>query len=239
MSSRSNRRVRVWVAALGLTLVAAVAAPGAVAASGPPAAPPAATWSHNPASPLGPQFWSSLDPAWAACVNPDGQSPVVVNSADEKMDLPVLQANYARTPLVVENTGHVVEVPQPDDDGGTLAIGAAPGTVTYHLQQWHIHAPAEHLVNGHRADLEIHLVHSDGNGHTAVLAVFADIVAGQHGKGSAWRARCWAGGGPGYSSWSSWTGRSRWPPRSLCRSSRSSSWTRPRPPPGFDRRSWR
>ena len=73
----------------------------------------------------------------------------------------MLRADYARTPLLVENTGHVVEVPQPDDDGGTLVIGAAPAVI-YHLQQWHIHAPAEHVVNGHRADLEIHLVHSDG-----------------------------------------------------------------------------
>ena len=113
---------------------------------------------------------------------------MVVNHSTTDDDLPVLQANYARTPLLVENTGHVVEVPQPDDDGGTLDIGANPAVI-YHLQQWHIHAPAEHVVNGQRADLEIHLVHSDGNGHTAVLAVFADIVAGQHGKGSAAAAR--------------------------------------------------
>ena len=44
-------------------------------------------------------------------------------------------------------------------------------------------------MNGQRADLEIHLVHSDAEGHTAVLAVFADIVAAQHGKGSASAAR--------------------------------------------------
>jgi carbonic anhydrase len=185
MSSRSTSRVRLGIAALGLTLLAAVAAPPAMAAATPPVTPlAAATWSHNPALPTGPQSWSSLDPAWAACANPDGQSPIVVTKI-EKTRLPALRVDYARTPLLVENTGHVVEAPQPDHDGGTLVIGAA----TYQLQQWHIHAPAEHVVNGHRADLEIHLVHSDARGHTAVLAIFADIVAAQHGKGSAAAAR--------------------------------------------------
>jgi len=72
----------------------------------------------------------------------------------------------------VENTGHVVEVPQPAAGGGTLTVGAD----TYQLTQWHVHAPSEHVVNGHRADLEIHLVHSDAQGRTAVLAVFADVT---------------------------------------------------------------
>ena len=180
MSIRPTSRVRHGIAGLGLTLLVTVAAPGVVAASAAP--PPAATWSHNPASSIGPQFWSSLDPAWRECAKADGQSPVVVVSSEvANTALPLLRAEYARTPLLVANTGHVLEVPQPNADGGTLVIG----TGTYHLRQWHIHAPAEHVVNRHRADLEIHLVHSDDTGHTVVLAIFADIVAGKHGKGSA------------------------------------------------------
>lgn len=185
MSSRSTGRVRLGVAALGLTLLAAVAAPSAVAASTPPVTPPAAAWSHSPALPTGPQLWSSLDPAWSACANPDGQSPIVVDTTTADGQLPALRADYLRTPLLVENTGHVVEVPQPDNGGGTLEIGRTP----YQLQQWHIHAPAEHVVSGHRADLEIHLVHSDAEGRTVVLAVFADVAAAQHGQGNASAAR--------------------------------------------------
>jgi len=45
------------------------------------------------------------------------------------------------------------------------------------LTQWHVHAPSEHVLNGHRADLEIHLVHTDAQGDTAVLAVFADVTS--------------------------------------------------------------
>ena len=182
MSIRTPSRVRIAIASLGLTLFALVGAPGTVAASAPTTQPPAAattTWSHNPASSTGPQVWSSLDPAWKACASTDGQSPVVVTRT-EPTRLPALRVDYPRTPLLVENTGHVVEVPQPAAGGGTLVVGDA----TYRLQQWHIHAPAEHVVNGQRADLEIHLVHADTQGHTAVLAVFADFVKGQRGYGA-------------------------------------------------------
>ena len=187
MSIRTPSRVRIAIASLGLTLFALVGAPGTVAASAPAlhtAAPATATWSHNPASSTGPQVWSSLDPAWTACASSDGQSPVVVTTTTTTTTvptpLPALRVDYPRTPLLVENTGHVVEVPQPAEGNGTLVVGAA----TYRLQQWHIHAPAEHVVNGQRADLEIHLVHADTQGHTAVLAVFADFVKGQRGYGA-------------------------------------------------------
>jgi carbonic anhydrase len=85
----------------------------------------------------------------------------------------VLRVDYPRTPLVVANTGHVVEVPQRSDGGGTLLVGDH----RYRLVQWHLHAPSEHVLHGHRADLEIHLVHQDEQGHNAVLAVFADAIA--------------------------------------------------------------
>ena len=158
MSSRSTSRVRFWVAALGLTLVAAVAAPGTVAASGPPVtAPPAATWSHNPASSTGPQFWSSLDPAWAACANTDGQSPVVIVTRTRDRTCrrcgPTMPAPrcWWRTPATSSRCRNRTTT------AGPWSSARRP---TYHLQQWHIHAPAEHVVNGQRADLEIHLVHS-------------------------------------------------------------------------------
>ena len=105
------------------------------------------------------------------CGNREGQSPVAI-TVTRKAQLPVLRVDYARVPLVVENTGHVVEVPQPAAGGGALAFGAH----RYQLTQWHLHAPSEHVLNGHRADLEIHLVHTDAQGNTAVLAVFADVT---------------------------------------------------------------
>lgn len=105
----------------------------------------------------------------------------MVVTTTRKAQLPELRVDYPRTPLIVENTGHVVEVPQPAAVGGALTVG----NQTYRLQQWHVHAPAEHVINGHRADLEIHLVHADAQGHNAVLAVFADIRTGQHSAAGA------------------------------------------------------
>ncbi|HEX7211489.1 MAG TPA: carbonic anhydrase family protein [Propionibacteriaceae bacterium] len=149
MPSRIPKHVRLAVASAGI--VVAVFAAALAASPHPPATAMAvtpATWPHNPAASIGPQHWGLLDPAWTACASTEGQSPVVVTTA-QKVRLPELRVDYPRTPLIVENTGHVVEVPQP----AALKVGDH----AYRLQQWHIHAPAEHVVNGQRADLEIHL----------------------------------------------------------------------------------
>ena len=165
-----STRLAAAAAALGLA-AAAVAAPAmSAAAIATPAAGSDVVWTHNPASPRGPAAWGKLDPQWAACGSGVDQSPVVVTGT-QSARLPALRIDYPRTPLVVENTGHVVEVPQPPT-GGSLTVGDH----RYQLVQWHVHAPAEHVVAGHRADLEIHLVHSDAQGNTAVVAVFADLA---------------------------------------------------------------
>jgi carbonic anhydrase len=194
MTDWSSRTVRLAVASVFITFVASIGGPAATAAPVPTGAPPAgsgtatATWSHDPASPTGPTHWAALDPAWTACGNREGQSPIAI-TATRKANLPVLRVDYARVPLVVENTGHVVEVPQPPAGGGTLTFGAR----SYQLTQWHIHAPSEHVLNGHRADLEIHLVHTDAQGNTAVLAVFADVTSHRtDGRSANLRAATWA-----------------------------------------------
>jgi carbonic anhydrase len=174
MTAWSSWRVRlagVFVIFAVPALVAAAPVGHVTAAAG--AATP--TWTHNPASPNGPAHWGALDPAWKACANTEGQSPVAITTT-RKAHLPALRVHYSRTPLVVENTGHVVEVPQPAGGGGTLVAGGH----SYQLTQWHIHAPSEHLINGHRFDLEIHLVNTDAQGNNAVLAIFANVVS-SHG----------------------------------------------------------
>jgi carbonic anhydrase len=78
----------------------------------------------------------------------------------------------SRPELAVENTGHVVEVPIPDDVHDTLQIGGD----RYALVQYHFHAPSEHAVNGRRAAVEAHSVHMNAQmnaqGATAVVGVF-------------------------------------------------------------------
>src|SRR5512144_1456187 len=167
MVGRGSVRARLAAGSIGLVLVAAPAAAPATSI----AAVETASWNHDPASSTGPTHWGTLNPAWSVCASAEGQSPIAVK-ATRSENLPALRVDYARTPVVVENTGHVVEVPQPANGGGTLLVGDH----RYRLVQWHVHAPSEHVIHGHR-DLEIHLVHQDQQGQAAVLAVFADIVS--------------------------------------------------------------
>ncbi|BCJ47552.1 hypothetical protein GCM10010168_19100 [Actinoplanes ianthinogenes] len=79
-----------------------------------------------------------------------------------------LVLDYRPSGLVVENTGHVVEVPIPDGVVSTMRLGGDQ----YHLTQYHFHAPSEHAVDGRRADVEAHFVHQNAQGATAVVGVF-------------------------------------------------------------------
>ena len=46
---------------------------------------------------------------------------------------------------------------------------------TVYLASWHIHAPADHSVQGDRSKAELHFVHADAQGHErAVLAIRID-----------------------------------------------------------------
>jgi carbonic anhydrase len=79
-----------------------------------------------------------------------------------------LAFRYKPTKEVVENTGHYIEVVY--DSGSTLVVGPNP-TDSYSLSQFHFHAPAEHTIDGFQFDAEMHLVHTNALGDTAVVAV--------------------------------------------------------------------
>jgi carbonic anhydrase len=81
---------------------------------------------------------------------------------------------YQPTPLKIENTGHYVEVPY--DPTSYLYVGSQP-TDVYQLVQFHFHAPSEHTINGVRYDAELHLVHTNAIGETAVVGVLLSSSA--------------------------------------------------------------
>jgi carbonic anhydrase len=65
------------------------------------------------------------------------------------------------------------------DDGYFLRIDLAGGGIelegsAYDIVQLHSHAPAEHTIDGKRAALELHLVHSDPAGRLAVVGIFVE-----------------------------------------------------------------
>lgn len=135
-------------------------------------------WNHNPASDIGPTFWGELTFPWATC-GAGGpfvevgrkQTPVNIVTADTvPTALPALAFQYNDVePFVVENTGHVVEVPYAP--GSTLRVGRD----TYNLLQFHFHAPSEHTVNGQFAAAELHLVHRNNLLDLAVVGVLVNV----------------------------------------------------------------
>jgi carbonic anhydrase len=136
-----------------------------------PAAPPA--WNHDPDdAELGPGAWGTVGASFEACRDGVEQSPIDI--ADPvTADLPPLVFDYAEAPLVVENTGHVVEVPMPEAAGHSLTIGDD----VYTLVQYHFHAPSEHTVDGISYDVEAHFVHRNDEDDLAVVGVFLDTDA--------------------------------------------------------------
>jgi carbonic anhydrase len=129
----------------------------------------APSWNHDPGdTSLGPAAWGEIDETFEQCLSGVGQSPVDIAGAFPG-DLPDLELRYPSAPLVVENTGHVIEVrtAEPSDDH-TLTVGDDE----YRLVQFHFHAPSEHTLAGRSFDAEVHLVHESENGELAVVGIF-------------------------------------------------------------------
>ena len=79
-----------------------------------------------------------------------------------------LQLRYERSPAVVENNGHTIEV-IPEEGGGITL-----DSIEYALVQFHFHTPSEHTVAGSALPVELHLVHRSGRGRLAVLGVLLE-----------------------------------------------------------------
>jgi carbonic anhydrase len=131
-------------------------------------------WPSREAKPEGPAWgyvgeqepahWGDLSPEFSTCKEGKAQSPIDIRYG-QRMDYQPLSFQYRSDALSVTNDGH------------SLRIDSAPGSFLivngheYALQQYHFHTPSEHLIQGARADMELHLVHRDSQGRTAVVAV--------------------------------------------------------------------
>ncbi|KAJ4706332.1 Alpha carbonic anhydrase [Melia azedarach] len=125
-------------------------------------------FSYEEGSDTGPEKWGTLNPEWRLCGKGKYQSPIDILKQSVRLvpGLGKLKKYYKKAPAVVVNRGHDISV-RWTEDAGNIEIN---GTY-YNLIQCHWHAPAEHIFNGSRHDLELHIVHETSDGKTAVIAI--------------------------------------------------------------------
>lgn len=92
------------------------------------------------------------------------QSPIHLYSEDATV--PDIHFHYIPEPLEEIDTGHSVE--QPGNRQETMTLDG----VGYHLEQFHLHHPSEHVVDGSYFPMEMHFVHKSDSGEVAVVGVF-------------------------------------------------------------------
>jgi carbonic anhydrase len=124
------------------------------------------------ASTTGPTAWCDLDAANSACCQGHEQSPIDIKSASATPGtLASLALSYAPGSFQVINNGHTVQAtPVADRARRGLMLGAT----SYALQQFHVHAPSEHAIDGHHAPIELHFVHKSEAGNLAVVGVMVE-----------------------------------------------------------------
>ena len=113
----------------------------------------------------GPAHWADLDPSYSSC-NGKNQSPInLTPSQMVKAQLPPIHPHYQAGGQEIVNNGHTIQVNYAA--GSDVVID---GT-TFHLKQFHFHAPSENQIKGQSYPMEGHFVHADDQGNLAVIAV--------------------------------------------------------------------
>lgn len=122
-------------------------------------------WSYEGES--GPANWGKINPAWAKCGNGNRQSPIDIRDG-MKVDLEQITFDYHPSSFNVTDNGKTVQVMV--GRGNFLTVGNR----MYELLQFHFHRPSEERINGKGYEMVVHLVHKDGEGRIAMLALLLE-----------------------------------------------------------------
>ncbi|MES2262539.1 MAG: carbonic anhydrase family protein [Pseudomonadota bacterium] len=170
-----SAKIAVRLAEMRATLVARAAAAAkakkaaearaAALAAAPPPRTYGTNWGYE--GELGPANWSKINSDWAACANGKRQSPIDIRDG-MKVDLEQIAFEYRPSPFSVQDNGHTVQVTM--GGGNFITVGNR----MYELMQFHFHRPSEERINGRGFEMVMHLVHKDGEGHYAVLALLLE-----------------------------------------------------------------
>jgi carbonic anhydrase len=119
--------------------------------------------------------WAKLSDDYKACNN-GWQSPIDIRilQTTTNTSLDSLNFHYKDTNVVIENTGHTIEIPVQyninlGQVGGYLPIG----NKYYALRQFHYHEKSEHTVSGKHSVLEVHFVHEEVSNPKDIIVLAA------------------------------------------------------------------
>ncbi|HJV95700.1 MAG TPA: carbonic anhydrase family protein [Albitalea sp.] len=115
----------------------------------------------------GPDHWGRIKPEFAKCTSGTRQSPIDIRDG-LKVQLDPVRFDYKPSTFRVIDNGHTVQV-----NVGAGNFIEVMGR-RYELQQFHFHRPSEERINGRQFDMVAHLVHKDGEGRLAVVAVLLE-----------------------------------------------------------------
>ncbi len=123
----------------------------------------------------GPQHWGEVEQDHSKhlmCREGVRQSPINIDNVPGlKLGKP--RTHYSKAPLRLTNNSHTIMMSYPKG-----SYVEWEGEV-FDLVQLHFHHPSEHLVQGKRYEMEIHMVHKTEDHQYAVIAILAN-----HGKGN-------------------------------------------------------
>ena len=119
-------------------------------------------WDYGPTR--GPSHWGELSPEFRACSVGHRQAPIDIRDAT-KADLPAIVFEYKPSPLRMVDNGHTIMINY--SPGSYIVLGG----LRYELKQFHFHRPSEEKISGRDFDMSAHLVHDNGSGKLAVVAI--------------------------------------------------------------------
>lgn len=115
----------------------------------------------------GPESWGKLSPANAKCDLGERQSPIDIRDGI-RVELDPLSFDYKSSQFSVIDNGHTIQVNM--GAGNYINVSGR----SYGLVQFHFHKPSEERVNGRGSEMVVHLVHRDGSGKLAVVALLIE-----------------------------------------------------------------
>jgi carbonic anhydrase len=127
-------------------------------------------WGYSGAR--GPEHWGALSEKFKIARDGKRQSPIDLRLKDAaSKNLPPLRFDYRKERISAINNGHTIQ--HNEAPGSFLHIGSQ----SFALEQFHLHAPSEHTIDGKHFEMEIHFVHKSTDGKVAVVAVLMNVGA--------------------------------------------------------------